>query len=58
MKVSNKYSKSVHAPNMGFGVSFVLPIIVDGLVAKKGRFFIIENPEGVKIKFKMTGKNI
>lgn len=45
VKVSNKYSKSVHAPNMGFGVSFVLPIIVDGLVAKKGSFFIIENPE-------------
>lgn len=45
IKVSNTYSKSVHAPNMGFGVSFVLPIIVDGLVAKKGSFFIIENPE-------------
>lgn len=45
IKVSNSYSKSVHAPNMGFGVSFVLPIIVDGLVAKKGSFFIIENPE-------------
>lgn len=45
LKVSNKFSNSVHAPNMGFGVSFVLPIIVDGLVAKKGSFFIIENPE-------------
>lgn len=45
IKVSNTYSKSVHAPNMGFGISFVLPIIVDGLVAKKGSFFIIENPE-------------
>lgn len=45
VKVSNNYSKGVHAPNMGFGVSFVLPIIVDGLVAKKGSFFIIENPE-------------
>ena len=45
IKVSNNYSKSVHAPNMGFGVSYVLPIIVDGLVAKKGSFFIIENPE-------------
>ena len=45
IKVSNNFSKSVHAPNMGFGVSFVLPIIVDGLVAKKGSFYIIENPE-------------
>ena len=45
IKVSNTFSKSVHAPNMGFGVSFVLPIIVDGLVAKKGSFYIIENPE-------------
>lgn len=43
--VSNKYSKSAHAPNMGFGISYVLPIIVDGLVAKKGSFYIIENPE-------------
>ena len=45
IKVSSPYSKSVHAPNMGFGVSFVLPIIVDGLVAKKGSFYLIENPE-------------
>ena len=45
IKVSNQFSKSVHAPNMGFGISYVLPIIVDGLVAKKGSFYIIENPE-------------
>ena len=45
IKVSNQFSKSVHAPNMGFGISYVLPIIVDGLVAKEGSFYIIENPE-------------
>lgn len=31
--------------NVGFGVSFVLPIIVECLVAKKDRLVIIENPE-------------
>ncbi len=31
--------------NVGFGLSYVLPIIVNGLVAKKGAIFIIENPE-------------
>ena len=45
IKVSNQFSKSVHAPNMGFGISYVLPIIVDGLVAKEGSYYIIENPE-------------
>lgn len=46
VKTSNTYSKSsVHAPNMGFGISYVLPILVNGLVAKKGSYYIIENPE-------------
>lgn len=31
--------------NMGFGVSYVLPIIVSCLLAKKGSLTIIENPE-------------
>lgn len=31
--------------NVGFGVSYVLPIIVECLVAKKDRLLIIENPE-------------
>lgn len=31
--------------NVGFGISYLLPIITDCLVAKKGRLVIIENPE-------------
>lgn len=31
--------------NIGFGVSFVLPIIVSGLLAPKDGLFIVENPE-------------
>ena len=33
------------ATNVGFGISYVLPIIVSGLIAKKDSFFIVENPE-------------
>ncbi len=35
----------VRPPNMGFGVSTVLPIIVAGLVAEMGGLLVIENPE-------------
>lgn len=31
--------------NFGFGISYVLPIIVTGLVAKQGSMFLVENPE-------------
>ena len=31
--------------NVGFGVSYVLPIIVNGLLAKPNSVFIVENPE-------------
>lgn len=31
--------------NVGFGISYVLPIIVAGLIAKKGEMLIVENPE-------------
>ena len=31
--------------NTGFGISYLLPIIVTGIAAKEDRFFIIENPE-------------
>lgn len=37
-------NKSV-PPNVGFGVSYVLPIVISGLVASKGSILIIENPE-------------
>lgn len=36
---------SLLAPNIGFGISYSLPIIVNGLVAKSGAAFIVENPE-------------
>jgi predicted ATPase len=32
-------------PNMGFGVSYGLPVIVAGLLAHAGGFLIVENPE-------------
>ncbi len=35
----------VRAPNMGFGVSYSLPIIVAGLTAATGGLMIVENPE-------------
>jgi predicted ATPase len=31
--------------NVGFGLSYVLPIIVNGLIALEGSVFIVENPE-------------
>jgi predicted ATPase len=31
--------------NVGFGVSYVLPIVLNGLLAQKGSMYIIENPE-------------
>lgn len=33
------------APYYGFGVSYALPIVVTGLIAKRGRMFLVENPE-------------
>lgn len=36
---------SVGAVNVGFGLTYVLPVIVAGLLCKKGDVFIIENPE-------------
>jgi Uncharacterized conserved protein len=35
----------VLATNIGFGISYLLPIIVTGLIAKKDAYFIVENPE-------------
>lgn len=31
--------------NFGFGISYVLPVILTGLVAKKGSVILVENPE-------------
>lgn len=35
----------VRAPNMGFGVSYALPVVVAGLTAATGGLMIVENPE-------------
>ena len=32
-------------PNVGFGISYVLPIVVTGLLAKPGSIMVVENPE-------------
>lgn len=37
--------ESVNALNMGFGVSYVLPVVVALLKARKGDLVILENPE-------------
>jgi predicted ATPase len=33
------------ATNLGFGISYILPIIATGLVAAEGSFLVVENPE-------------
>lgn len=35
----------VRAPNMGFGISYALPIVIAGLTAARGGLLIVENPE-------------
>lgn len=35
----------VRAPNMGFGVSYSLPIVLGGLFAPQGGLLLVENPE-------------
>lgn len=47
IRVNNFFTKNnaVIAPNIGFGISYVLPIIVTGLIAKQGSYMIVENPE-------------
>lgn len=47
MTYRRKFSETVflNPNNMGFGISYVLPIIVNGLIATKGSIFIVENPE-------------
>ena len=43
-KAYTTYSNS-SPTNVGFGISYVLPIIVNGLLAKSNSVFIVENPE-------------
>ena len=42
---SNTFGKATFPTNTGFGISYVLPIIVTCLLAEKDRWVIIENPE-------------
>lgn len=37
--------KEFKPANVGFGYSYILPIVISGLIAKQGEIFIIENPE-------------
>ncbi|MFG6342633.1 MAG: AAA family ATPase [Lachnospiraceae bacterium] len=45
--ISLRFGKEqkLHKTNVGYGVSFVLPILVSGLLAKEGDVVIVENPE-------------
>lgn len=47
IQVENQYTKGdpTLATNIGFGISYVLPIIATGLIAVRGSYMIVENPE-------------
>lgn len=47
IRIENKFSggNTLLPTNIGFGISYVLPIITTGLVAKEGGLIIVENPE-------------
>lgn len=42
---NNQSTPYANAPNMGFGISYALPIIVSGLLAQNEEWLVIENPE-------------
>lgn len=46
MLLNNKNNAYAYKPmNVGFGYSYILPLIVTGLIAQSGEIIIIENPE-------------
>lgn len=47
INITHNYTSgaSVLSTNVGFGVSYVLPLIITGLIAEKGAMIIVENPE-------------
>lgn len=45
LRFETGFGHRVHPPNMGFGVSYALPIIVAGLTVPSGGLLIVENPE-------------
>ncbi|MGN6178971.1 MAG: DUF3696 domain-containing protein [Mucilaginibacter sp.] len=42
---SSGTKQEILAPNIGFGISYALPIIVQGLISKPESVLIVENPE-------------
>lgn len=46
-EINQAYVKYGNAspPNVGFGISYVLPIVVSGLIAGRNEMLIVENPE-------------
>ncbi len=46
MLLNNKPNSFSYKPaNVGFGYSYILPLIITGLIAKPGEIIILENPE-------------
>jgi predicted ATP-dependent endonuclease of OLD family len=43
--IGEQQEQAFKPSNVGFGFSYILPIIVSGLIAKEGEILIIENPE-------------
>jgi predicted ATPase len=45
--IENQFTASdpTLSTNLGFGISYILPIIATGLTAANGSYFIVENPE-------------
>ena len=47
IRIENQYSESspLLPTNIGFGISYVLPVVTTGLIAKESSMMIVENPE-------------
>jgi predicted ATPase len=46
MLLNNKQNSYAYKPvNVGFGYSYILPLVITGLIAKPGEIIMIENPE-------------
>lgn len=46
MLLNNRNDEHEYKPmNVGFGYSYILPLVVSGLIAKPGEILIVENPE-------------
>ena len=45
LKFRSLGAEFVRAPNMGFGISYTLPVVLGGLIARAGGILVVENPE-------------